>query len=516
MIQGHTGDVDGGRFFGVAGDRGRSLVFTGRSHRLLREAPKMRYEVLGPLFRCSDSHQRHSRLEDAVACLADVTRHYEGNIPVHPVSQQHIFEIAAINRHGNQRDFSDREKEKSRTLQVDPKSLATEVPGITNFYRLAEVYCEALRLCPIKDIRLDGIFEHENRDKHFWSTDAGIGQALAYAQQALFTLELSLKAYLEVLGKLADSAPEARQLWHTHEPDLLFNLLTDDEKIELEQQWSNSRAAANHSFGTFQEFLSACNSLYGKWRYITDLKTADISIDIPMLLSASDFLLAESLRIFKDRFPLKIEISVTTHKASAVPCDEPVAPSVDTRVEGVVRDVIIPEGFNPSDLVHLVIDSSWHPEEIMVPFRRSDVRKYYGLTGTKVCILGEISEKNPHLLDRPVYIEEPERHLEYTFQSLTLQGSVHDMRVIHSAFGGAEKVHLVLLDDTFFSQVECFFVTEDERSRLEGIGLGDKIQLSGHVTSQYGYPIVLVGPDRIEIVSSSYDSRNDTKLGISK
>ena len=94
---------------------------------------------------------------------------------------------------------------KAAALHLDPKSTATEVPGITTFSHLAKMYYEASILIPVSGINLKGMFDHHGKDRHFWNTDAGKGQALAYAQQAAFTLELSLKAYLEVLGKLAST-----------------------------------------------------------------------------------------------------------------------------------------------------------------------------------------------------------------------------------------------------------------------------------------------------------------------
>ena len=369
------------------------------------------------------------------------------------------------------------------------------------------MYCEALRLCPVANITLEGIFDYEHNRKHFWSTDAGIGQALAYAQQAAFTLELSFKAYLEVLGKLTSSDGDANQRWKNHELAHLFKLLTEDEKKELAQWWDNSEARLNYFKGTIQDFLSSCNRLYTKWRYITDLTNANISIDIPMLLSASCFLLTASRQVFKERFPIKFDIAVTTLTGSVENYVEPMSRPVPTLVEGVVRDVRIPEGFDPSGLVELVIESEQYEHEIIVPFRRSDVKRYYGLEGKWVSICGEFRENEPHLLNCPFFPEEPERELEYTFETLTLQGSVYDMRIVHSAFSRAGKVNLVLLDDTFFSQVDCFFVADEERGQTRrSLVLGDKVQIGGYVTLQYGQPLVLVGPDHIEIVSPLLDN----------
>ena len=173
----------------------------------------MPYEVFSLFSRCSETHGAHSRLDEAAACFAQLTQRYDGDIPVHPISQKYVYEIAAIDKNGNQRNFLEPETEKAAALNLDPKSVATEVPGITTFSHLAKMYYEASRLIPVSGINLKGMFDQHGKDRHFWNTDAGKGQALAYAQQAAFTLELSLKAYLEVLGKLASTNLGDIQKW---------------------------------------------------------------------------------------------------------------------------------------------------------------------------------------------------------------------------------------------------------------------------------------------------------------
>ena len=146
---------------------------------------------------------------------------------MHPVSQKYVYAIAAIDRKRNQRNFSNPERAQVDALNLDPKSVETNIPGITTFHRLAELYYEASRLIPVSYINLEGMFDHPGKERHFWTSDAGIGQALAYAQQAVFTLEVSLKAYLEALGKLASPNVSDIQKWQKHELVDLFNLLTD-------------------------------------------------------------------------------------------------------------------------------------------------------------------------------------------------------------------------------------------------------------------------------------------------
>ena len=458
----------------------------------------MPYEVFSLFSRCSETHGAHSGLDDAAACFAKLTQRYGGEIPVHPISQKHVHEIAAIDRKGNQRNFTEAETKKAVALNLDPRSVATEVPGITTFSHLAKMYYEASRLIPVSGINLKGMFDHHGEVRHFWNTDAGKGQALAYAQQVAFTLELSLKAHLEVLGKLASTDLGDIQKWRKHELTDLFNLLTGDEKRQLEESWTHSDAKRVHFKGSFREFLSASNKLYMKWRYITDLKSPDLSIDIPMLLSASDFLLSASDRVFRKSSPIKVNITTTTHPNTEDSEGRPTPRSVPTLVEGLVRAVNIPDGFDPYGIVEVVIDSDQREDEVIAQFYKRNVSDYFGLEGERVALVGRVREDQLHILPHPGHLDEPNRKQDYTSEHRTLKGSIHDIRIAHSAHGGPGKLHLALWDETYFTQVECFLVTDEERDLLKEINLGDKILISGCVTLLNGQPMLLVGPDRVE------------------
>ena len=458
----------------------------------------MPYEVFNIFFRCSELHKAHSKLEGAAACFDELTQRYGGDIPVHPISQKYVYEIAAIDRKGNQRNFSNLERAKADALGLDHRSVAADIPGITTFSHLAKIYNAASRLIPVSSINLKGMFDHHGKDRHFWTSDAGKGQALAYAQQAAFTLELSLKAYLEVLGKLASTDAVDIQKWQKHELIDLFSLLTGDEKKQLEEWWNQSDTKRNHFKGSFREFLSSSNKLYMKWRYITDLRSPDLSIDMPMLLSASDFLLSASDRVFLKSSPIKGNITTTTYPSTEDRDGRPTPRSITTLVEGRVRAVRIPDGFDPFSIVELVIYSDHHQHDVTAQFYKRNTKDYYGLEGKRVTLVGEAREDRPHLLPHPRHLDEPKREIGYTYERRTLRGSIHDMRIVHSAFGGAGKVDLSLYDETFFTQVECFFVTDDERDKLKEISLGDKVQVSGYVTLLNGQPTILVGPDHLQ------------------
>lgn len=467
----------------------------------------MPYEVCGLFTQCSEIHGAHSSLEDAADCFAQVTQRYGADIPVHPVSQKYTHWIVAIDKKGNPRNFSTRDLERASKLSLDPRSFAAKVPGITTFSQLASMYYEASRLIPVSVINLKGMFDYQTKHRHYWTSDAGKGQALAFAQQAAFTLELSLKAYLEVLGILASTDAAYAKKWQTHRLVDLFKLLADDEKQQLEEWWNHSDTKRTHFPRSFRDFLSESNRLYEKWRYITDLTSPDLSIDIPKLLSASEFLLSASSRVSKKNSPIKVNVTTTVHPSSDVDDGSPAPRYTQALVEGRVRAVNIPDKYDPFSIVELVIDSDHHKDDVIAQFYKRSVTNYYGLEGKRVALFGNIREDRPHMLLQSSHLDEPKREDKYAFEHRTLKGSIHDIRIVHPAHGRPETRDLSLWDETYFTQVECFFVTDKERDQLREINLGDTILISGWITLLNGQPVVLVQPTDVEKVVEERDDR---------
>ena len=463
----------------------------------------MPYIVFNPFFRCSELHSSHSRLEGATACFAEMTERYDGEIPVHPITQKYVYAIAAIDRKGNQRDFPDSAIEEAKLLGLDQKSLVTKVPGITTFSHVAKLYYEAARLIPITGINLVGILDYKNKDTHFWTTDAGLGQALAYAQQSAFTLELSLKAVLEILGKLVEPDGGKRRPWETHDLIDLFKLLTKEERDLLERCWVNSDTKRQYSSGTFREFLSSSNNLYLKWRYIPDLRSADLSIDIQTLLSAASFLLSASENLGRQRSPIKVTSTVTTYSEGVDEQGNQRPPMSRAYVEGRVRSVKIPEGFDPFSLVEVVIDCEHLGHDVTALFYKRNVGDYFRLEGKQVALTGYAREDEPRILNGPQRVdrfEETQKEGCYTSEDRTLSGTVYQLKACPPLYGHTTSFKLVLSDKTFFTLVECFFLTERERQELAGIQHGDTIVISGFVTSLDGKPVILSRPNHVEKV----------------
>ena len=197
----------------------RSALFLGRCQ-LATRGPhverlyKMPFEVFSPLMRCADIHGAHVCLSDAALCYNQIGTVKGGNIPTWTSSGKYIHVVAKLDRNGDFLDFTPRDESQAKSLGLPPEALLTQRPGITTFSEYANVYFEASRMIPISSFNLQGMFDYEARDKHYWGTKAGMGQALSCAQQVAFTLELSLKALLEQTGKLITVCKKA---WQTHD-----------------------------------------------------------------------------------------------------------------------------------------------------------------------------------------------------------------------------------------------------------------------------------------------------------
>lgn len=185
-----------------------------------------------------------------------------------------------------------------------------------------------------------------------------------------------------------------------------------------------------------------------------------------MLFSAADFLLSASSRVLKKRSTIKIDVTTTMHPNSNVDGGNSTLRYVTALVEGRVRAVIIPDGFDPCSIVELVIDSDRHNDDVIVQFHKRSVENYYGFEERRVVLAGRIREDQPNLLLHPSHLEKPEGEDWYASELRTLKGSIYDIRDVYPAHSRLEKLDLALWDETYFTQVECFFVTDKERDRL--------------------------------------------------
>ena len=400
-----------------------------------------------------------------------------------------------MDKNGTQRDFGKRETQLACQLGLDPRSLLTHKPTVTTINNLASMYYKASMLIPMLTVNLEGLFDYEDRNRHFWSTDAGKGLCLAYILQAAFTLELSLKAILEIGGRLIEVPSGGRPDWQTHSPVCLFELLDNDERQKLEQQWKSLPPGKRLFNGTYLEFLKSADDLYIGLRYLQrDLKGTNPQVEILSLLSASHVALDLAESLLRERSP--VEVNVKTHAHT-----DPKQPVIrSAQVEGLVRSVTIPEGFDPHGRVEVVIEPDHGDGDVTTLFRKADVENYYGIEGDRVRIVGFASDAEPSVLHRSYHVDHSRRSRAnpcYTHEHRVLSGSIYNLETYEIATD-QRVIRLVLDDATFFSKVECIFSTNQEQEQLANVTLGQEILIRGQVSLRDGRPIVLLEPEIID------------------
>ena len=96
----------------------------------------MPFEVFTKFSRCSDVHQAHPGWEEAAAYFSELAERRGPDLPIGPISQKYIYQIVAVDRKGNLRNFSNPEREKAESLLLGSQVFRTDIPGITIFYRV--------------------------------------------------------------------------------------------------------------------------------------------------------------------------------------------------------------------------------------------------------------------------------------------------------------------------------------------------------------------------------------------
>lgn len=464
----------------------------------------MPFEVFSTFVRCADLHGTHAKLEDADRCLAEIIAGSQSEIPIHPISGKRIHAIAAIKKDGVQRNFTARERKLASHLHLDSDFILSETAKLTTFNELASLYVEALRLVPILHVNLDGLFDRHNIAEHFWNTDAGKGQCLAYVQQGALTLELSLKALLEVLGLLTEESSEQKPAWQVHSPVVLFRRLPAQEKQALEQEWRLIPLSERESQGTFSHFLGSTDTLYVDWRYFDkEVSRINPQAHVGDLLRASNIVLNVAHASFRKRWPMEFKVAEIKVQSSGHTSISNIRPEL---IEGIVREIRMPDDLEAFADVEVVIHSD-NNEHIRAPFRKCNVEAYYGLEGQWVSVAGYISDANPHVLMTAHHNApraDPAEQPSYTQEYRELRGFVYNMSPSED-IQGVTTTTLVLSDTVYLSKVTCLFTTDHERRQLSSVRLGDQILIRGQVTLRNGRPIVLVGPELVDHANDGTD-----------
>ena len=460
----------------------------------------MLYEVFSPFMRCADLHEPHRSLEEAKRCFDQIDQPQDG-IAINPATGKCIHVIAAVAADGSQRQFSDRELKRVDVLSIDRRIVLEDVPNVTTFAHIAGLSYAALLTVPQISVDLAGFFDYENRNEHYWSTEEGLGQSLAYVQQAFFTLELCLKTLLETTGQLV-KIPENK--WKRHEPAILFQFLNRETRQFLEQRWSQVRSADRPCESTFQAFLESINDMYTSWRYIPERKDSNLSADLRPIVAACGMVLDTSRIMFMRDYPRKPRIT-----AKIISSGQGRDPSQGYRpviVSGTVTSVNVPKGFDPHSIVEVAMETEEYGL-LTLEVRKSNPEEYHGLKGRKITVGGFYNPNCPAAVGSPNILaidgkEAPATH--YSVETRTLQGTIFDV-IRPKGPDRPDTVILILQDETYFTNVQCLFLTREEQGQITGawdsgqqLQLGDRISIRGQVTLKNGLPVVLVGPNSIK------------------
>ncbi len=462
----------------------------------------MPYEVFSQsLFfqRCAEIHGSHNTLQEAKACFDQIEQPADG-IAIHPSTGKCIHAIAAVAEDGTQRTFTDEELDSVVALSIDRSIVLEDIPNVTTFAYIAGLSYAALRTIPQLTVDLEGFFDYKNRDQHYWSTEAGLGQSLAYVQQAFFTLELCLKALLETTGQLV-KIPKDK--WKQHEPTTLFKLLNQETRRHLEQRWSQVSGTDRQSYKTFEAFLGSIDEMYTAWRYVPERKDSNLSAELQPIVIACEIVLDTSSFMFRRDYPRKPRITSEIMSDGQDPDQSP--KDVLILVEGVVTSVSIPEGFDPHSLVEIAIETEKY-DRLTYQVYKSAPEKYFDLEGRKLTLVGDWNPNHPSVLREPnIMATEGKEDLDtsYSVETRTLQGTIYDVTRPKGP-DRLDTVNLDLQDETYFTMVKCLFLTKEEQGQIataldsaQHFQLGDRISIQGQVTLKNGLPVVLVGPNTI-------------------
>ena len=467
----------------------------------------MLYEVFSPFMSCADLHGPHLSLEEAKQCFDQITQPGDG-IAMNPATGKCIHTIAAVSADGTQRRFSDEELDLVDALSIDRRIVLEDVPSVTTFAYIAGLSYAALLTVPQLSVDLTGFFDYQNRNKHYWSTEEGLGQSLAHVQQAFFTLELCLKALLETTGQLV-KIPEDK--WKQHEPVILFKLLNRETRQRLEQRWSQVKNADRPRESTFQAFLESINDMYTAWRYIPERKDSNLSADLRPIVAACETVLDTSQFMFRRDYPLKPRI--TTEIISSGQEQDQSQEYMPIIVSGTVASVNVPEGFDPHSIVEVTVETEEYGLLTLEVYKRNP-EEYHGIAGRTITVGGFYNPNRSAAVKRPniLAVDDQEgRDTHYDVETRVLQGTIYDV-IRPKGPDRLESVNLFLQDETYFTMVQCLFLTREEQGQITGalnsgqqLQLGDRISIRGQVTLKNGLPVVLVGPHSIYRLTPRHD-----------
>ena len=242
---------------------------------------------------------------------------------------------------------------------------------------------------------------------------------------------------------------------------------------------------------------------WSAWRYIPERKDSNLSADLRPIVAACEILLDTSRFMFRRDYPLKPRI--TTEIISSGQEQDQSQEYMPIIVSGTVTLVNDPEGFDPHSIVEVTMETDEFGLLTLEVLKRNP-EQYYGLKGRKITVGGYYSPDCPVVVrsQNILAIDDKEGgDTHYSVETRVLQGTIYDVirpkRPDHQ-----DMVNLFLQNETYFTMVQCLFLTREEQGQITGaldsgeqLHLGDRISVRGQVTLKNGVPVVLVGPNSV-------------------
>ena len=294
--------------------------------------------------------------------------------------------------------------------------------------------------------------------------------------------------------------------WQTHDLVHLHGLLDSSEQQILQRHWEALGPSDRSGYKVLLEFLTAIKNLYTELRYVPALKSANLAVDIQAILNASRIVLRRSESLAFQDSPIKPKVSITTFEP---PTNDRVSGAVDWQsvmVKGIVRSVNIPDDFEPTSSVEVIIRPTYYcnglkqipfDRDVTASFRRCDVESYFGLEGEEVTLGGRVTASEPSVLVRAQHVDPINQEPSYKFETRTLKGQAYNLVPRGTSYNDSARVTLILQDMTFLSDVDCLFVTEDEKAMIANVTLGSEVTIRGQVALLNGRPVSLVNPSLV-------------------
>ena len=173
-------------------------------------------------------------------------------------------------------------------------------------------------------------------------------------------------------------------------------------------------------------------------------------------------------------------------------------------MEGVVRGLSKPDGFDPHSPVDAVVDTDDGQEITVNLFRKMEVERYHGIEGARIAFEAYAHEDEPSVIEYARLLYRSEHTTSKPIYSQA-QGIVSG--VVYNLEGcdlvpGQRAVRLTLDDTTYFSKVECLFSTKEELEQLTDVQLGQHVLVRGQVSLRNGRPMIVLGPEILHDVTN--------------